>query len=79
MFGRIAKIAIASTCNELVEMDFADYVDFAAFLRVREAFSRFVAINLWERKRRTSGRNGSGEGDSELATGVWGAWNYRCA
>ena len=46
MFGRVAKIPIANTFNELVEMDFVDYGDHAAFLRIQDTFSRFsVAIS----------------------------------
>ena len=39
-FGILAKIPIANTFSELVEMDFVDYGDHAAFLRIRDAFSR---------------------------------------
>ena len=44
MFGGVAKIQIANTPNELVEMDFADYGYFANFLRIQGAFSRFSVI-----------------------------------
>ena len=44
MFGRVAKIPIANTFNELVEMDFVDYVDYATFLHIRDTFSRFSVI-----------------------------------
>ena len=42
MFGRVA-IPIANTSNELVEMDFAGYGDFVAFLNARGSFSRLHA------------------------------------
>ena len=38
MFGRVEKIPIANTVNELVEMDFGDYGDYAAFLHIRDTF-----------------------------------------
>ena len=45
MFGRVAKIPIANTSDELAEMDFANYGDFAAFLRIQGDFvSLFSAI-----------------------------------
>ena len=44
MFGRGAKIPISNTFNELVEMDFVDYGDRAAFLHIRDAFSRSPVI-----------------------------------
>ena len=77
MFGAVGKIPIANTSNELVEMDFVDYGDFATFLHIRGTFSRFAVIILWVPKRRTNGRNGSANGDYELVGGVWGARNYR--
>ena len=46
MFDRVSKIPIASTFDELVEMCFADYGDFATFLRIQATFSRFSAIIL---------------------------------
>ena len=51
MFGRVAKIPIADTFSELVEMDFADYGDFAALLRIQGAFSRFSVIAFIGAKR----------------------------
>ena len=41
MFGRVAKIPISNTFNELVEMDFVDYGDHATFLHIQGTFSRF--------------------------------------
>ena len=38
ILGRSAKIPIANTFSELVEMDFADYGDFASFLRIQDTF-----------------------------------------
>ena len=53
MFGRVAKIPIANTFNEPVEMDFADYGDHATFLHIRDTFSRFsVVIFRVPRKRK---------------------------
>ena len=43
-FGGVAKIPIANTPIELAEMDFADYVDFATFLHIRDTFPRFSVI-----------------------------------
>ena len=51
MFGRVAKIPIADTFSELVEMDFADYGDFAALLRIQGALSRFSVIAFIGAKR----------------------------
>ena len=45
-------IQIANTPNELVEMDFADYGDFATFLRIQGTFSRFSAIIFMGEKER---------------------------
>ena len=44
MFGRVSKIPIANTSNELVEMDFVEYGDHATFLRIHDAFSRFSVV-----------------------------------
>ena len=44
MFGRVAKIPIANNSNGLVEMDFSDYGGQAAFLRIRDTFSRFAVV-----------------------------------
>ena len=41
MFGRVAKIPIANTFNELVEMDFVDYGDHATFCTSRILFLVF--------------------------------------
>ena len=38
MFGSVAKIPIANTFNELVEMDFVNYGYYAAFLHIQGAF-----------------------------------------
>ena len=46
MFGRVAKIPIAYTFDELVEMDFADYGDYAIFLQIQDTISRFPVINF---------------------------------
>ena len=56
MFGGSAKIPIANKFNELVEMDFADYVDFATFLHIRDNFSRFWVIALMGVKERRTNR-----------------------
>ena len=44
MFGRVAKIPIANTFSELVEMAFLDYGDLGTFLRIQDTFPRFSAI-----------------------------------
>ena len=44
MFGGVAKIIIANTSDELVEMDFADYGDLATFLHIRDNLAIFSAI-----------------------------------
>ena len=44
MFGWVAKIPIANTSNGLVEMDFVEYGDHAAFLHIQDTFSRFTVI-----------------------------------
>ena len=41
MFVGVAKIPIANTFNELVEMDFVDYGGYATFLHIQDTFSRF--------------------------------------
>ena len=51
MFGRVAKIPIFNTVNELVEMDFADYGNHAAFLRIQDTFSRFSVIIFRRREK----------------------------
>ena len=44
MFGRVAKIPISNSFNELVERDFVDYGDYAAFLQIQDTFSRFSVV-----------------------------------
>ena len=44
MFGGVAKIPIANTFSELVEMDFVDYGDLSTPMRARDTLSRFPAI-----------------------------------
>ena len=44
MFGRAAKIPTANTSNELTEINFADYGDFATFLHIRATSPRFSEI-----------------------------------
>ena len=44
MFRAVAKIPISNTSNGLVEMDFADYGNFATFLHTQATRSRFSAI-----------------------------------
>ena len=58
-FGRVAKIPISDTFDELVGMDFVDYGGGATFLHIRDTFSRFACIIFREqRKGRTNGGNG---------------------
>ena len=56
MFGRVAKIPIANTFNELSEIDFVDYGDLVAFLHIQGAFSRFSAIVFGGRRRKKNKR-----------------------
>ena len=56
MFGRVPKIPIANTFDKLVEMDFADYGDFATFLHIQDTFPRFSAIILWGVNRKQNKR-----------------------
>ena len=79
MFGRVAKITLANTSNELVEMDFSDYGDFATFLQIQDTFhvSRLSFYGGHE-ERRAIGGNGSAKGHVKLVSVVWGAVNYRC-
>ena len=60
MFGRVAKIPISNTINDLVGMDFVDYVDHATFLHIQDTFSRFSVIIFLgtKKKERTNGGNG---------------------
>ena len=52
MLGRVAKIPIANTFSELVEMHFADYGDYAAFLHIRDTFARFrVSVFIREKEK----------------------------
>ena len=70
----MAKIPIANTLNELVEMDFADYGDLSTFLHIRDTFSRFSAIVFrGEKERRTNRGNGKDGCDFELVRCVCGA------
>ena len=50
MFGRVAKIPIANTSNELFEMDFVDYGHHATFLHARDTFSRFSVVISWDQR-----------------------------
>ena len=71
MFGSVSKILIASAFSGLVEMDFVDYGGYAAFLRAQDTFARFHAIILrGPRKGSTNCRNGLGDSDFELVSGV---------
>ena len=56
MFGRVSKIPIANTPNELTEMAFPDYGDFATFLHIRGTFSRFAAAISRGRNRKKDKR-----------------------
>ena len=78
MFGRVAKIPISITFNELAEMDFAGYGDSATFLHIRVKFSRFSAIVFFrnEEERRTNGGNGKRLRDFRLEGCFWDTRNY---
>ena len=51
MFGRVAKIPIANTCSELVEMSFADYGDYATFCTYKILFRVFGYYFLGAKKK----------------------------
>ena len=53
MFGRVSKIPIATAFSELVEIEFADYGDYAAFLRILYTFSRFPVVVFTGRRQMT--------------------------
>ena len=44
--GGVAAIPIANTSDELADVDFLGYGDFATFLRIQDTFSHFSAIVL---------------------------------
>ena len=46
MLGGVAAIPIANTSDELADVDFLGYGDFATFLRIQDTFSHFSAIVL---------------------------------
>ena len=50
--GWLRKMPIANTFNELVEMDFVDYGDFATVLQIRGTFPRLSAIIFTGAKRK---------------------------
>ena len=62
IFGRVAKIPIASTLNELVGMDSVDFGGQATFRHIRDSFTRFSSISFdWSGKkerRKTAGAIG---------------------
>ena len=51
MFGRVAKIPIANTFNELSEMDFVDYGDLSTFLHIQDTFRDFQRLFLGAKKK----------------------------
>ena len=55
IMGRVAKIPIANTFSELVEMDFVDYGDYAAFLHIQGTFSRF-SVDVFAGERQKDGQ-----------------------
>ena len=60
MFGRVSQIPTPNTLSLLVEMDFVDYGDYAAFLQIQGNFSRLpVAVFIGTKKK--------GEQTSEMA------------
>ena len=44
MFGRVAKIPVANTFSELVEMDSVDYGRHATFLQIQDIFLAFGSV-----------------------------------
>ena len=74
MFCRVAKIPIANTFGELAEMDFADYGDCAAFLRIRDAFPRFPAIVLrWLKRKKNKRQKWFGKKATRNRSATFGA------
>ena len=59
MFGRVAKIPIANTPNELAAVDFADYGDFATFLHIQATLSRISAIIFMGTKKKEEQKAGA--------------------
>ena len=59
-------------------MGFVDYGGFAAFLHIKDAFSRFAAITFTGTKKKEDQTEDMvrGKSDFELGIGVWGARNY---
>ena len=52
MFGSVSKIPIANTLSELVEMDSVYNGDYAAFLHIRDTFSRYsLEVFTWAKKK----------------------------
>ena len=73
MFGAVSKIPISSAFNELVEMGFVDYGDYAAFLHIQDTFSRFsVGVFTGAKKMMGNGGNGLRIGDFASVIVVWG-------
>ena len=72
MFGMVAKIPIANTFNELVEMDFVDYGDYSAFLRIQDTFFAILRSSIYGGKEKDkNGGRGPRSGDFALVIGVW--------
>ena len=68
MLRLAAKIPIANTLRELVEMDFVDYGEYATFLHIRDAFSLFsVAVFIGGNKKGAQ----TGEMAIETAMSHW--------
>ena len=62
MFVRVAKIPIANTFNELVEMDFADYGGSCDIFAHPGYFSRFSAIVFFRNEEKVRTNSGNGQG-----------------
>ena len=54
MFIGVAKIQIANTFSGLVEMDFADYVDLAPFLHIRDTFPLFPRLGFRAKEKQSA-------------------------
>ena len=51
MFGRVAKMPIANTFNELADMDFVDHGDLATFLHIQDIFTFSAIVFLGTKKK----------------------------
>ena len=79
MFGRVAKIPIGNTRNELVAMDFADYADCPDVPAHSGHFSKFPGYYFYvgQKERWANGENGSRKVIANWLAAFVDATNYR--